>query len=175
MDKQYQRTDPVRTVCFTGHRDIPREHAFVLPRLLENELITLIERGVTVFRAGGAVGFDTLAALKVLEMKESHPHIKLELILPCENQTEWWREAEVRTYHYILERADRFEFLHEHYVKGCMLERNRRLVQGSDVCLAYCYRNRGGTLYTLTHALKEGLEIINLFDALSESSLPIIY
>ncbi len=166
MEKQHH-TNPVDTVCFTGHRDVPRAHAFELPRLLENELITLIERGATVFRAGGAVGFDTLAALKILEMKEAHPHIRLELILPCENQTERWSEAEIRTYRYVLERADRHEYLYERYVAGCMQERNRRLVQGSDVCLAYCYQNRGGTLYTMTYAMKEGLEIINLFDTLS--------
>ena len=167
MKQQIHRTDPVTTVCFTGHRDIPRDHAFALPGLLENELIALIERGATVFRAGGAVGFDTLAALKVLEMKEAHPFIRLELILPCRNQTERWPEAEVRTYRYILERADAYEFLHERYVSGCMLQRNRRLVQGSDVCLAYCYQNRGGTLYTVSHAMKEGLEVVNLFDSLS--------
>ena len=168
MKEKNHETDPVTTVCFTGHRDIPREHAFVLPRALEDELISLIERGATVFRAGGAMGFDTLAALKVLELKRSHPQIRLELILPCRNQTEKWREAEIRTYQYILERADGCECLYERYVSGCMQERNRRLVQGSDVCLAYCYRNRGGTLYTVTYAMKEGLEIINLFDVLDD-------
>ena len=158
----------IETVCFTGHRDIPRDHAFSLPRVLERELITLVERGATVFRAGGAVGFDTVAALKVLELREIYPQIELELILPCRNQTERWPEAEIRTYEYILDKADRHEFLFERYVSGCMLERNRRLVKGSDVCVAYCYQNRGGTLYTMTHALKEGLEVINLFDALAE-------
>lgn len=158
----------IKTVCFTGHRDIPRAHAFSLPRVLERELITLIERGATVFRAGGAVGFDMVAALKVLELREIYPQIELELILPCRNQTERWPEAEIRTYEYILDKADRHEFLFDHYMNGCMLERNRRLVKGSDVCVAYCYQNRGGTLYTMTHALKEGLEVINLFDALAE-------
>ena len=148
----------IKTVCFTGHRDIPR--------VLERELITLIERGATVFRAGGAVGFDMVAALKVLELREIYPKIELELILPCRNQTQRWPEAEVRTYQYILSRADRHRFLFDNYAKGCMLERNRQLVEGSDVCVAYCYQNRGGTLYTLTYAMKQGLEVINLFDAL---------
>ena len=156
----------INTVCFTGHREIPRNHAFALPRVLERELVTLIERGATVFRAGGAMGFDTLAALKVLELREAYPQIELELILPCRNQTERWPQAEVRTYEYVLKNADRYEFLYPYYIDGCMLERNRRLVKDSDVCVAYCCRNRGGTLYTVTHAIKQGLEVINLADAL---------
>ncbi len=154
-------------MCFTGHRDIPRPHAFALPRVLERELLTLIERGATVFRAGGAMGFDTVAALKVLELRESFPQIRLELILPCRNQTERWQEAERRTYEYVLSQADGHVFLFDHYVSGCMMERNRQLVKGSEVCVAYCYKNRGGTLYTMSQAIKDGLEIINLYEMLA--------
>ncbi len=156
----------IKTVCFTGHRDIPRDHALALPRVLERELLGLIERGATVFRAGGAVGFDTLAALKVLELRDIYPQIRLELILPCKNQTERWSEPEIRTYRYILEKADGHQFLFDRYVGGCMAERNRQLVKGSDVCVAYCYQNRGGTIYTMTYAIKQGVEVVNLCDLL---------
>jgi hypothetical protein len=113
----------IETVCFTGHRQIPYEAAARMPRLLEEVISELCERGATVFRAGGAMGFDTLAALKVLDMKETYPHIRLELILPCRNQTERWDEISRRTYQYILERADRHRFLFDTYFDGCMLER----------------------------------------------------
>ena len=154
----------VSTVCFTGHRNIAYGDAVRLPSLLEGVLIDLIERGATVFRAGGAIGFDTVAALKVLELKGRYPHIRLELILPCRNQTEYWEEIAVRTYQYILERADGHRFLFDTYFDGCMLERDRRLVEGSDVCVAFCKRSRGGTAYTFTQALRAGLEVINLND-----------
>ena len=154
----------VSTVCFTGHRNIAYGDAVKLPSLLEKVLTDLIGRGVTIFRAGGAIGFDTVAALKVLELKERYPHIRLELILPCRNQTEYWEETAVRTYQYILERADSHRFLFDTYFEGCMLERDRRLVEGSDVCVAFCNRSRGGTAYTFTHALRAGLEVINLND-----------
>ena len=52
------------------------------------------------------------------------------------------------------------------YFDGCMLERDRRLVEGSDVCVAYCAQSRGGTAYTVTRAMREGLEVINLNDML---------
>ena len=152
------------TVCFTGHRQIAYKDAVRLPSLLEQVLADLIERGATTFRAGGAMGFDTAAALKVLELRERYPHIRLELILPCRNQTERWDGAAIRTYQYILERADSHRFLFDAYFDGCMLERDRKLVEGSDVCVAYCNRSRGGTAYTFTHALRAGLEVINLND-----------
>ncbi len=159
---QFQKN--VSTVCFTGHRQIAYADAVKLPGLLEQVLPELIERGAVTFRTGGAIGFDTVAALKVLELKERYPHIRLELILPCRNQTEFWEEAAVRTYRYILEHADSVRFLFDTYFDGCMLERDRRLVEGSDVCVAYCKRSRGGTAYTFTHALRAGLEVVNLND-----------
>jgi uncharacterized phage-like protein YoqJ len=154
------------TVCFTGHRQIAYKDAVRLPSLLERVLVDLIERGATTFRAGGAMGFDTAAALKVLELRERYPHIRLELILPCRNQTEYWEETAVRTYQYILGRADSHRFLFDNYVDGCMQERDRRLVDGSNVCVAYCNRSRGGTAYTFAYALRAGVEVINLHDLL---------
>ena len=164
MEKNQDRTERGLTVCFTGHRNIAHEDAVRLPALLDGTLTDLIGRGATVFRAGGAIGFDTVAALKVLELKERYPHIRLELILPCRNQTEYWEGTAVRTYQYILKRADSHLFLFDTYFDGCMLERDRRLVDGSDVCVAYCNRSRGGTAYTFTQALRAGLEVINLHD-----------
>lgn len=163
-DKNRDNTERGLTVCFTGHRQIAYDAAVKIPTLLEGVLTELCERGATTFRAGGAIGFDTVAALKVLELKERYPHIRLELILPCRNQTEYWEGTAVRTYQYILKRADSHLFLFDTYFDGCMLERDRRLVDGADVCVAYCNRSRGGTAYTFTQALRAGLEVINLHD-----------
>ena len=71
--------DKINTVCFTGHRNIPREYAFMLPKALKHEIEKLINRGACTFRAGGAIGFDTVAALCVLELKEKHPNWTFEM------------------------------------------------------------------------------------------------
>jgi uncharacterized phage-like protein YoqJ len=163
-DTEFTAADSIRTVCFTGHRSIPYANAARLPDLLGQVISRLCERGATTFRAGGAMGFDTVAALKVLDMKEKYPGIRLELILPCRNQTERWDEVSRRTYEYILKNADSHRFLFDTYFDGCMLERDRRLVEGSDVCVAYCTRSRGGTAYTFSLALRSGMEVINLHD-----------
>lgn len=157
-----------RTVCFTGHRNIAREHMMALPALLKAEIARQAEAGAVHFRAGGAVGFDTLAALCVLEQKKYYPHIKLDLILPCRDQDAEWNESNRRAYRFVLESADSVSYVRERYSEGCMLERDRRLVQGSDVCVAFLTKNKGGTAYTAAYALKNGLEFVNLFDAMMD-------
>ena len=70
------------TVCFTGHRKIPPEQADALARQLRSTLIRLVEEGYIYFGAGGALGFDTLAAQTVLALRAEYPQIKLILVLP---------------------------------------------------------------------------------------------
>lgn len=156
----------IHTVAFTGHRNMNREDVLLLPSLLEDTILRLYRRGAIVFRAGGAMGFDMLAALKVLDMRERLPQIELELILPCKNQTERWDAASVRTYNYILNNSTRHSFLYDSYVDGCMLARDRRLIDGADACVAYCARSHGGAAYTCAYALKKNVELINLYDKL---------
>jgi hypothetical protein len=55
-----------KTCCFTGHRKIPPLAALGLKRKLEKTLKEKIEQGYLYFGAGGALGFDTLAAQTVI-------------------------------------------------------------------------------------------------------------
>ena len=163
MDKK------ISTVCFTGHRDINKSLAIYIPSALKSELCRLILLGATSFRAGGAVGFDTIAALCVLELKEIYPHITLDLILPCRDQTKGWNDENIRAYHYILSNADSVKYITDTYRAGCMHERNRALVEGSDVCVAYLERSSGGSAYTYTYAIKNDIEVVNIYDKIKES------
>ena len=96
-----------KTCCFTGHRVIPARSLPALAKELEQTLRRLIGAGVRYFGAGGALGFDTLAAETVLRLKGEYPGIRLILVLPCRDQTRGWREADVRRYRDILRRADK--------------------------------------------------------------------
>lgn len=155
-----------RTVCFTGHRQIGAEHMMALPALLKQEIQKQVKAGAVNFRTGGAIGFDTLAALCVLEQKKQYPHIRLELMLPCRDQDAAWSEQDRHAYRFVLEHADSVSYVRDRYCEGCMLERDRRLVEGSDVCIAFLTKSKGGTAYTAAYALKNGLEFVNLFDAM---------
>ena len=84
-----------KTVCFTGHRELPADDLPEISKHLEDALITLIEQGYHYFGAGGALGFDTLAAQSVLRLRERYPQIRLILVLPCLNQTRGWPQEDI--------------------------------------------------------------------------------
>ena len=151
--------------CFTGHRKISPEHAKALKSELDRALEILVRSGVRTFRAGGAIGFDTLAALTVLDMRENDPSIRLELCLPCKDQDRLWSDEDRKIYRYVLERADKVTYVCENYTRSCMLERNRFMVDGSQFCVAFCLdpnRQRGGTAYTVRYAKSKNVPVIDL-------------
>ena len=151
-----------KTCCFTGHRELPEEQLPQLRNALFKVIARLVSQGVTRFACGGALGFDTLAAQMVLVVKEAFPQIQLLLVLPCKTQDKYWPKEDQEIYREILARADRVVFVSETYIQGCMQKRNRLLVEGSSVCVCYCTKKQGGTVYTLNYAQQKGLKVIHL-------------
>lgn len=150
--------------CFTGHRQLPEGPALeTLTRRLDERIGELIARGVTTFRAGGALGFDTLAAEAVLRARATHG-VRLELLLPCPSQPNAWAAADRARYEAVKAAADKYTYTAQHYYANCMLTRDRALVSGADVCLCYYTGSTGGTRYTVLYAMKQGLELINLYE-----------
>lgn len=148
-------------ICmFTGHRQMDASDAVAIPGALDSLLEELVAKGYTDFRCGGAQGFDTVAALKVLEKKKSYPQIKLHLFLPCKDQADGWSERARAVYFTVLERADSVKYICESYTHGCMHARNRAMVDGSALCVAYCTSSRGGTAYTVEYARKKSVDLI---------------
>jgi uncharacterized phage-like protein YoqJ len=151
-----------QTCCFTGHRELPVWGREQLAEKLEDTITGLIDRGIRFYGAGGARGFDTLAARTVLKLKPSYPKIKLILVLPCLTQTRGWRPEDIAEYERIKAQADKVVYTAQQYTRGCMHKRNRHLVNHSSVCVCYLNRESGGTAYTVRYAREHGLEIINL-------------
>jgi Uncharacterized protein conserved in bacteria len=150
-----------QTCCFTGHRKIQKSEIKEIQKSLEKELIKLISQGVKYFGAGGALGFDTLAAQTVLKLKKKFPQIKLIMVLPCKGQEKYWSEKEKTEYASILKKADKIVYTSEHYHQSCMHVRNRHLVDNSNYCIAYLNQTKGGTAYTVNYAKQKGLQITN--------------
>jgi len=151
----------MNTCCFTGHRVIPAKDYAKIQKRLEVELIQLIHQGVCCFRAGGALGFDTMAARAVLDLRIKFPDIRLILVLPCREQAARWRDEDRKTYNQILRQADEVVYTSEHYHEGCMHKRNRYLVDSSEICICCLTKDSGGTAYTVDYARQKGLQIIN--------------
>ncbi len=133
-----------RTACFTGHRKLPEDDLPEISKRLEDTLVALIEQGYRYFGAGGAFGFDTLAAQAVLRLRERYPQIRLILVLPCLNQTRGWPQADIDTYEEIKRCADKATYTSEHYFQGCMQKRNRHLVDNCSRCICFLAEKQAG-------------------------------
>lgn len=153
-----------KTCCFTGHRKLEGADLELIVEKLKEEISKLIEKGFNRFVTGGALGFDTFAALIVIKLKEKYPKIKLSLVLPCRSQTRRWSPEDKEIYDFIKYNADDITYAQEEYSAGCMFKRNRMLVDLSSVCICYLISDEGGTAYTVGYAKKQNLEIINLAD-----------
>ena len=164
MEQQsmFESNQREKTCCFSGHRKIPPQQYHSIAERLENAVIKLVNDGVSSFCAGGALGFDALAAMTVLKLKSRFPFIKLNLVLPCRTQTRGWRREDIALYEEIKEAADTVKYTSEEYSRGCMHIRNRYMVDHSNVCVCYLTEGRGGTAYTVSYAQKKALTIINL-------------
>ena len=154
----------IRSCCFTGHRQIPLPELSPLTAQLDGTIKGLYRDGCRVFYAGGAMGFDTVAASRVLLFRARHPDVYLYLLLPCRDQTKGWPEAEAARFEEILSRSDGFRYVQEEYAPAAMTARNRALVAAADVCVAYMRRERSGTGQTVRYAKEKGMPVLNLSD-----------
>lgn len=154
---------PEKTACFTGHRTIPASHMDKLIRDLDDTIEKYISEGYDCFMAGGAIGFDTVAAFRVLNARNSHPHVKLVLALPCRNQTERWKSLKsLREYQILKDNADAVIYIQTFYDSECMMKRNRFMVDSSSLCIGYVTKPSGGSASTMRYAQKNNVSFINL-------------
>ena len=151
-------------VCFTGHRISTLEKYDILSvkNALEKVISGLVcDEGANSYISGMALGTDIFAAQCVLSLKASGTDVKLECAVPCKTQTLHWSAADKRTYNDILSKADKVTVLYDSYNRWCMFERNRYMVDNSDIVVAvYDGVSGGGTKYTVEYAQKRNRKII---------------
>lgn len=153
----------MKSCCFTGHRDLPREAVNAIQGPLARQIEAFIAEGIVHFYAGGALGFDFLAEQAVLKAREQYPQIRLILALPYKGHDQVWKEEIRSNYQRLIEKnTDEILYISDHYFRGCMQKRNRYMVDHSDVCLSYLVYPKGGTKYTVTYCQKKGIPVMNL-------------
>jgi uncharacterized phage-like protein YoqJ len=150
------------TTCFfTGHRRIPEQMHSTLHERLCDCIRDLYEKGYRDFIAGGAIGFDTIAANTVIKLRETElSDLRLHIYAPCPAQDKYFSEEQKAEYAKVLGLADSVKTVSEFYHNGCMHKRNRAMAQDSSICIAFCTRETGGTAYTVNFAKKQGIDII---------------
>lgn len=152
------------TCCFSGHRDLPADKISLLELEIEKAVRKLVtNHGVCYFGVGGAVGFDTLAAKVLFQLrKREFPQIKVILVYPFDGYTRWWTREQKREYRLLLPNYDKVVCVGDEAGREAYLWRNRHLVDGSSYCIYYCTRKEGGTAYTVAYAKSRGLHMIGL-------------
>lgn len=147
----------ISTVCFTGHRVISPARLNVIPARVDRLINILYNRGCRTFLAGGAEGFDTIAAMRVIIFRQAHPDVSLEIVLPYPRKG----DAAAR---FTYEHADRVTCLAKKYYKGAPLDRDKYMVDRADACVAfYTGATTGGTLYTIRCANRKGIPVYSVF------------
>ena len=155
--------------AFSGHR--PKKFPWgynetdsrcvELNAVLQREIQKLIETGVTDFYTGMAEGTDTWAAQIALELRKTNPALKLHCVVPFKGPADKWAASARILYNMILRKADTVTYISEDYHDGCMMERNRYMVDHAAYLLAvYNGEWRGGTAATVRYARKLGREIV---------------
>lgn len=159
------------TCCFTGHRPdkLPWRDDEWDPRCLElkqrlaDALEAAYEKGMRHFICGMALGADFYFCEAALALRERRPGVTVEAALPCEEQADRWKERDRNRYFRLVAQCDYETMVQHHYDKGCMLRRDRYMVDRSSMIIAVYGGMLGGTMYTLTYAMKKGLEV-NILD-----------
>ena len=154
-------------ICaFTGHRpqrlpwggreEDPRCQALKI--LLDAAIDQAAERGCRTFLCGMALGCDTYFAEAVLARKERD--LRLEAVIPCPGQADRWPEADRLRYQRLLLQCEDIHVLETAYSEGCMLRRNRAMVERADVLITVYDGSGGGTGSTIAYAKERGVKII---------------
>ena len=149
-----------KTCCFTGHRQIPSAQLEAIARRTLDAIVSLYKEGYRHFITGGALGFDTLCARIVLQLKTAYPDMTLTLVLPCRDQDALWQESDRLTFAQQKSRADEVVCLSEKYTASCMRTRNQYMVDQSSAIIAYLTHSNSGAGQTVRMAQKQGLRII---------------
>lgn len=158
------------TCAFSGHRpeklpwgsDEADPRCVALKILMERELRKLCEAGVRKFIFGMARGTDQYFLEILCRLRQEYP-LTVTAAIPCLGQQKLWPKDEQRKYLVALGRCDETVILEDAYSEGCMLRRNRYMVEHAQILMTVYDGSGGGTGATAAYARARGLKIIPLW------------
>ena len=152
---------------FTGHRPdkLPWGENEADPRCIElrrriaDALEKAYDEGFRHFICGMAQGCDLYFCEEVQNLKRIRDGVTLEAALPYADHASRWKPAQREKYLELLEGCDKIKVVTPLYNPGCMLARDRYLIDHASLLLAAYDGTPGGTKYTIEYALKRGVEV----------------
>lgn len=157
---------PTFAVAFSGHRSnrLPSSESQLskLSIKLQLELQRLHRLGYDTVYCGMAEGADRLCYEAVLSnnlFKSSIDKIQLHCVLPyAANEPSALTRCDAND---DIPFSDKLTIISPTYRPGCFHQRNRFMVDNSDILLAvYDGNSKGGTAYTVEYARKQGKQVI---------------
>ena len=143
-------SDASNTAVFIGHN----ECYGVSAQQVEQAIIALINKGVTVFMSGGQGGFDRLCAGCVHRLKKQYPHIVNCLVIPYLTFTVFDKD--------IFDDVIYPEGFEKYHFKAAIPARNKYMVDNAAFAICYVTHGWGGAAKTYERALKKKLNVLNL-------------
>ncbi len=157
--------------AFSGHRphrlpwgfreEDPRCRA--LKARLAEALAQILAAGPAVLLCGMARGCDTYFAEAALALLAADCRSELWAVLPCAGQADGWPAADRRRYRALCRASSRVLLLQEAYSEGCMLRRNRWMLDHADRLLTVYDGGGGGTGWMVREAARRGLPTVALW------------
>ena len=160
----------LNTCCFTGHREakLPWGENEQDARCLElkaniaKAICNAYDEGIRHFLVGMANGCDLYFAEAVVHLRSLRPDVTLEAAIPCPTQADNWRKDMRARYQAMLLQCDQRTLVSESYDRGCMMKRNRYMVDASRMLIAASNGQPGGAENTIRYAKRKGLEIVRI-------------
>ena len=145
--------------CFSGHRNISIKNTEIASAVID-KIILLYNDGCRDFYVGGALGFDMLATIMLVSLKNKGFDLKIHFVLPSRDYNKRWSKSDRQMQEYLQTFAYETVYMGEKYFSGCNHMRNRYMVDNSDCLIAYLKEYKGGTYYTYKYAKENEKEII---------------
>lgn len=172
MIRLNEKSDSVKACAFTGYRPHKLPHngegfhpdCIWIKHRLVRDICLHLDQGINVFISGMALGIDQWAAESVLLAKQLRHDAGIQLwcAIPYARQAAAWTAQEQERYHAILAEADRVDFLSQRYYDGCLLARNRYMIDRATHLIAVYDGQKGGTKYTVDYAKRKAYSCLSL-------------
>ena len=152
----------VKTICFTGHRWLPKgTEEWVFGQLLKH-IQRAVNKGYLKYISGGAIGFDQMAAKCVILSKAFDSRIELIIARPFPSQDRTWPPHIKVKFKEILDAADDVVDVSEDpYSVAKMHKRNEWMVDRAHAVIGgWNGQRKGGTYNCIEYTKSKGKPIL---------------
>lgn len=157
--------------AFTGHRperlpwgnDESQLACLELKIAISQALERVYSMGYREFACGMARGCDLYFAEAVMARQLTDPTVSLDAFLPCPEQADRWEETQRSRYYALLRKCRRVYLAEDGYQKGCMLKRNRMMLDKADLLISVFDGQGGGTGWAVGYANAIGVPVLPIW------------